>query len=151
MPYSDLKERYNTLASFVDQLMGIYSKAIEKSGDGFDQKAFEKTYDLELGHPYKVFIEDSVKLRDEYATKRPHMVAEFDTLVFNATNIGALVGEMLDKTLKKASSKKKKIKEKGRKELLEYFSQKVEKLKTDIKTKQDELEQKIGEAKKMTN
>ncbi len=151
MPYIDLKERYNTLASFVEQLMGIYSKAIEQSKEGFDQKAFEKTYDVELGHPYKVFVEDSVKLRDEYATKRPHMVDEFDGLVFNATNIGALVGEMLDKTLKKASSKKKKIKEKGRKELLEYFSQKVEKLRIDIKTKQDELEQKIDEAKKMAN
>lgn len=151
MPYTDLKERYNTLASFVEQLMGIYSKAIETSGDGFDEKSFEKTYDLELGHPYKVFIEDSVKLRDEYATKRPHMVDDFDGLVFNATNIGALVGEMLDKTLKKATKKKKKIKEKGRKELLEYFSQKVEKLKNDIKIKQDELEQKIDEAKKMVN
>lgn len=148
LPYTDLKERYGTLLAFTDQLLEYYQKTIEGSAEGFDKAAFEKGYASELGHLFQVFVEDTQKLKGDYLAKWPNLSSEFESLEAISLEVGALVGEMLDKTLKKASSKKKKLKEKARKELNDYFSQRSNEIKTSLKNRQDALEEKISLLKK---
>ncbi len=147
-PYVDLKERYNTLLSFSDQLFSFFQNQVELSKEGFNQAAFLKSYASELGHLFQVFVEDTQKNKDEAIKKIPNLATDFNDLNLSAENIGGLVGEMTQQFNKIAEPKNRKVRKKGRKELLDNFIPKFDKIKNDLKTKLGTIEQKINDAKK---
>jgi len=147
-PYVDLKERYNTLYSFCEQFYSFFEKQVALSKEGFDQKVFEKAYASELGHIFQMFVEDTIKMKEESLRKNKNLTSDFENLTSYAETVGALIFEMSSKGAKLAQTDTKKIRKKGREEFINYFSVKIGKIKTELKNKQNIFELKINNNKK---